>query len=70
MHANLAYFDDLPDSALVPFSVASVITHEGESTLWRKAQTNPLLKPIRLGPKATRLNVGNLRRYMAGEQAA
>lgn len=70
MKTDVSHFDQLPDSALVPVTTVAAVTCEGVSTIWRKAQTDERLKPIRLGNRCTRFRVGGLRAYMRGEVAA
>lgn len=65
--AALSRFDSLPDSAMVPVTTVAAISSEGVSTIWRKAKTNPDLKPVVLGPRCTRFKVGGVRKYLAGQ---
>lgn len=66
MKPDVAHFDQLPDSALVPVTIVAAVTSEGVSTIWRKAQSDERLRPIRLGNRCTRFRVGGVRAYMRG----
>ena len=70
MNPKVSLFADLPDEALVTVKTVAAVTSEGVSTIWRKAQTDPNLKPIKLGKRCTRFRVGGCRAYMRGEVAA
>ncbi len=70
MSPKLSQFADLPDEALASIKTVAAITEEGVSTIWRKAKTDPNLKPIKLGNRCTRFRVGGVRAYMRGEVTA
>ena len=66
-----AHFDQLPDGAMVPIKVLAAVTNEGISTHWAKAKRDPNHpQPIRLSAKCTRFRVGDIRAYLAGQDAA
>lgn len=66
-----AHFDQLPNDATVPIKVFAVVASEGVSTLWGKAKRHAdFPQPIRRGAKCTRFNVGQIRAYLSGKDAA
>ena len=70
MKNDISGFDELPDQALVSINTVSAVLSLGVSSIWSKAKTEPLLKPISLIRGVTRFRVGELRRYMAGHGEA
>ena len=68
MKANVSHFDQLPDSAMVPVKLFSAVLNAGDSTIWRRAKTEPdFPQPRRLGSKCTRWKVGDIRAFIAGK---
>ena len=67
-------FDDLPNSALMPVSMAAAVRGVSESTEWATAKNDPDYPPLlKLSPRCTRIQVGKYRHYLsvkAGEQLA
>jgi predicted DNA-binding transcriptional regulator AlpA len=71
MKTNVSHFDQLPDSAMVPVKAFSAMLDAGDSTIWRRAKNEPdFPKPIRLGTKCTRWNVGQIRSFIAAGKVA
>jgi predicted DNA-binding transcriptional regulator AlpA len=64
----LANFDVLPDSALVDDKTFAGVLGCSRNTIWRRARTEEgsFPKPIKVGPKTTRWQVGAIRGYLAG----
>ena len=70
MKTNVSHFDQLPNSAMVPVKAFSAVLDAGDSTIWRRAKTEPdFPQPVRLGAKCTRWNVGDIRAFIAGKVA-
>ena len=70
MKTNVSHFDQLPDSAMVPVKSFGAVLNAGNSTIWRRAKTEPdFPQPIRLGTKCTRWKVGDIRAFIAGKVA-
>ena len=66
MKTDVSHFDQLPDSAMVPVKAFSAVLDAGDSTIWRRAKTEPSFpQPIRLGTKCTRWKVGDIRAFIA-----
>lgn len=64
VQASTENFDSLPNSAYVsPRTVAAVIGMS-ESTVWRMAKAGKLT-PKKMGERATRFNVGQVRSLIA-----
>ncbi|OOG57452.1 AlpA family phage regulatory protein [Polaromonas sp. C04] len=71
MKTDVSHFDQLPDAALVPVKAFSAVMDAGDSTIWRRAKTEPdFPQPIRLGTKCTRWKVGDIRAFIAARAAA
>jgi predicted DNA-binding transcriptional regulator AlpA len=71
MRTDVSHFDKLPDAALVPVKAFSAVMDAGDSTIWRRAKTEPdFPQPIRLGTKCTRWKVGDIRAFIAARAAA
>jgi hypothetical protein len=60
----LLQFSSLPDEALIPLRTLAALTAEGQSTLLRKARTDPRLQIVSLGFHSKRFRVGGVRAYM------
>ena len=70
MKTDVSHFDKLPDGALVPVKALGAILDAGNSTIWRRAKTEPdFPQPIRLGAKCTRWRVGDIRAFIAARTA-
>jgi len=67
MKPDVSHFDQLPDSAMVTIKTLCAVSDLAESTAWRRCKLEAdFPKPIRLGAKCTRFNVGDVRRFLAG----
>ena len=63
-------FDRLPDSAMIPVTAFAAVTSQGVSTIWRKAKLEANFpRPVRLGVRCTRFNVGAVRAYLKSKAA-
>jgi hypothetical protein len=64
--ALLKGFDALPDTALVDVPTSAAVMGKGESTFWKDAKDRPdHPKVIKLSTRCARVQVGDLRRYLA-----
>lgn len=61
----LAKFDYLPDSACVREPVVRALFQCSSATVWRWSNSDRLPRPLKLGPRLTVWNVGELRRVLA-----
>lgn len=68
--ADLAQFDDLPDSAFVRVGTVCRLYSITPATAWRWAREGNLPPPRKLGPQVTAWQVGELRRKLASAEAA
>lgn len=67
---DVKIFDALPDSAMVPVTAFRPLADIAPSTAWRRAKLEPgFPQPVVLGVKCTRFRVGDIRRFLAGNQA-
>jgi predicted DNA-binding transcriptional regulator AlpA len=66
----LRHFDQLPDSAHVRQPVVQGLYGFGNSTLWRRVQAGAIPAPVKLGPRTTAWNVGELRRDLAAKRGS
>lgn len=62
---SLKQFDSLPDSAHVQLRTVAGVVGVSESTVWRMVKRGSLPTPKKVSERATRWNVGELRRAMA-----
>ena len=60
-----AAFDHLPDSACVREPVVRALFQCSSATVWRWSNSDRLPRPLKLGPRLTVWNVGELRRVLA-----
>lgn len=58
-------FDDLPDAAHVSAAVLAELFGCDTSTVWRRARSGHLPRPIRFSSRSTRWNVGQVRQAVA-----
>lgn len=58
-------FDQLPDSALLPCKVVAQILGLHRATIWRMVQDGRL-DTVKLGARATRFKVGQVRELIGG----
>lgn len=63
--ASLSQFDSLPDSAHVPARTVAAVVGVSEATVWRMVKRGTLPEPRKVSARATRWNVGSLRRALA-----
>ena len=61
----LQNFDQLPNSAHVRLPVVKALTGCSAATVWRRAKDGTIPKPIKLSPRVTAWNVGQLRQALA-----
>lgn len=67
---DLTHISKLPDEALVSVQVLALLTGQGVSTVWRKFNTEPdYPAPVHLGPRCTKVVLGNIRQYVAKKAA-
>jgi predicted DNA-binding transcriptional regulator AlpA len=65
----LAGYENLPDSALVQISAFRDLLAISSSTVWRRAKLeSEFPKPIKIGPRATRWRLGDIRQLAKGVQ--
>ena len=62
---SLKQFDSLPDSAHVQARIVAALVGVSEATVWRMVKRGTLPTPKKVSERATRWNVGELRRAMA-----
>lgn len=62
---SLKQFDSLPDSAHVQLRTVAAVVGVSESTVWRMVKRGNLPSPKRISERASRWNVGALRRAIA-----
>lgn len=64
---SVVNFDNLPASGLVDDKTIAGVLGCSRNTVWRKARTaeGGFPKPIKVGPKTTRWQVGAIRIYLA-----
>lgn len=62
----LACFDELPDSVLIDFQVASIVMDRSLASLWRDVKAGVLPQPTYVGRKSPRLQIGTVRARMKG----
>jgi predicted DNA-binding transcriptional regulator AlpA len=62
---SLNQFDALPDSAHVQARTVAALVGVSEATVWRMVKRGTLPTPKKFSERATRWNVGELRRAMA-----
>jgi len=62
---SLKQFDSLPDSAHVQVRTVAAVTGVSIATVWRMVQRGDLPAPKKISMRATRWNVGELRRAIA-----
>ncbi len=60
-------FDSLPDAARVDIRVVTTVAGRSPASIWRDVAAGRMPAPVKVGPRATRWIVGELRRYLAGE---
>jgi predicted DNA-binding transcriptional regulator AlpA len=61
---SIRFFDSLPDGALVPARTAAAILSLSRVSIWRLTKAGKLTSK-KIGERATRFNVGELRRFIA-----
>lgn len=62
---SLAAFDSLPDAALIDVSTCAALLGCSRNTVWRRAATGALPKPLKVSPQQTRWRVGDVRKALA-----
>lgn len=62
---SLKHFDSLPDSAHVQLRTVAAVVGVSESTVWRMVNRGTLPAPKKVSDRASRWNVGALRRAIA-----
>ena len=62
---SLKQFDSLPDSAHVQARTVAAVVGVSQATVWRMVKRGTLPAPKKVSDRATRWNVGELRRAMA-----
>jgi predicted DNA-binding transcriptional regulator AlpA len=65
----MAGYENLPDSALVQICAFRDLLAISNSTVWRRAKAETdFPKPIKVGPRATRWRLGDIRKLAQGVQ--
>ena len=64
VHPALEFFDKLPDSAYVPICVIRSIYACSDATVWRRVKSGEIVRPVKLGKRTTRWQVGMLRKAL------
>lgn len=69
---SISHFDSLPASGLVDDKTVASVLSCSRNTVWRKSRFGEggFPKPIKVGPKTTRWQVGAIRAYLASLQPA
>lgn len=62
-------FDSLPDSGFVSDLEVASLLGISRATVWRSARAGRLPKLVKLTARASRMNVGELRRALAAKAA-
>ncbi len=63
---RIAAFDHLPDDALLNVREVSALACRSVPSVWRDAKAGVLAQPVKVGVKATRWRVVDVRNYLAG----
>lgn len=63
---GLAEFDLLPDAAFARIKVVAALLGCSVNTVWRRCRSGDLPPAVQLSPGVTGINVGALRRRLAG----
>ncbi len=63
---GLAEFDLLPDAAYVRIKVVAALLGCSVNTVWRRCRNRDLPPAVQISPGVTGINVGALRRRLAG----
>jgi hypothetical protein len=61
---TLERFDQLPESALIDFNITSMVMDRSLASLWRDVKAGRLPRPIYVGRKSPRFEVGTVRALM------
>lgn len=62
---SLKHFDSLPDSAQVRLPTVTALFACSPATIWRRVKAGTIPKPVRLSPRVTAWNVGQLRAVLS-----
>ena len=63
-------FDDLSDDALTSVDTLAALRGRSRSATWEDLRVDPTApKTIKLTPRCTRVRVGDVRRWVRGEEA-
>lgn len=78
MSQQISNFDQLPDGAYVRISQLVQLPNRPQQpvplpfsapTLWRKVREGTFPRPVKLAPRVTAWNVGQVRAWLAGHQS-
>lgn len=64
VHPALELFDRLPDSSYVPIAVICGIYSCSTATIWRRVKSGEIVRPVKLGKRTTRWQVGMVRKAL------
>lgn len=62
-------FDNYPDTALISFGKAALLSNLSVSTAYRLATSGRFPMPLRVSERVTAIHYGELRRYLADPEA-
>ncbi len=63
---GIANFDSLPDCAQIRLPTVCLLYGVSAATIWRMVKFNIMPQPLRLTPRTTTWNVGEIRKHLKG----
>ena len=65
---RLEQFDALPETAFVDYKLVCAVCDRSPSSIQRDVKAGRLAPPIKIGPNAVRWRVGDVRRFLEGDE--
>ena len=65
---RIKHFSKLPDKALLLAKEVVFLSGRSRTSLWRDVQRGFLARPIKLGPKAMRWTVSDIKSFLEGSK--
>ena len=65
---RIKHFSKLPDKALLSAKEVVFLSGRSRTSLWRDVQRGFLARPIKLGPKAMRWTVSDIKSFLEGSK--